>query len=37
MKVPLIGGKLESLMAELVTDGMDKEQVPAPPGWRGEG
>jgi uncharacterized protein YndB with AHSA1/START domain len=27
VKVPLIGGKLESLMAELVTAGMDKEQV----------
>ena len=27
VKVPLIGGKLESLMAELVSSGMDKEQV----------
>jgi hypothetical protein len=26
VKVPLIGGKLESLMADLVTQGMDKEQ-----------
>jgi uncharacterized protein YndB with AHSA1/START domain len=26
VKVPLIGGKLESLMAELVAAGMDKEQ-----------
>ncbi|MET0999127.1 MAG: DUF2505 domain-containing protein [Marmoricola sp.] len=27
VKVPLIGGKLESLMADLVTKGMDKEQA----------
>ena len=27
VKVPLIGGKLESLMADLVSQGMDKEQV----------
>jgi hypothetical protein len=27
VKVPLLGGKLESLMAELITRGMDKEQV----------
>ena len=27
VKVPLIGGKLESLMAELVSSGVDKEQV----------
>ena len=27
MKVPLIGGKLESLMADLVAEGMDKEQA----------
>jgi uncharacterized protein YndB with AHSA1/START domain len=27
VKVPLIGGKLEKLMAELVTAGMDKEQT----------
>ncbi len=27
VKVPLIGGKLESLMADLVTSGMDKEQA----------
>ena len=27
VKVPLIGGKLESLMADLVAEGMDKEQV----------
>ena len=27
VKVPLIGGRLESLMAELVSSGMDKEQV----------
>ncbi len=27
VKVPLIGGKLESLMADLVTKGMDTEQV----------
>ena len=26
VKVPLIGGKLESLMADLVAEGMDKEQ-----------
>jgi hypothetical protein len=26
VKVPLIGGKLESLMADLVAQGMDKEQ-----------
>jgi len=27
VKVPLIGGKLESLMADLVASGMDKEQT----------
>jgi uncharacterized protein YndB with AHSA1/START domain len=27
VKVPLIGGKLESLMADLVTKGMDKERL----------
>jgi hypothetical protein len=27
VKVPLIGGKLESLMADLVSSGMDKEQA----------
>ena len=27
VKVPLIGGKLESLMADLVTKGMDKERT----------
>lgn len=27
VKVPLVGGKLESLMADLVTKGMDKEQT----------
>ena len=27
VKVPLLGGKLESLMADLVAKGMDKEQV----------
>ena len=27
VKVPLIGGKLESLMADLVAQGMDKEQT----------
>ena len=27
VKVPLIGGKLESLMGDLVTKGMDKEQA----------
>ncbi|MCW2808068.1 MAG: hypothetical protein JWQ93_2023 [Marmoricola sp.] len=27
VKVPLLAGKLESLMAELITRGMDKEQV----------
>ena len=27
VKVPLLGGKLESLMADLVTKGMDKEQT----------
>jgi uncharacterized protein YndB with AHSA1/START domain len=27
VKVPLIGGKLESLMADLVASGMDKEQA----------
>ena len=25
--MPLIGGKLEKLMVELVTEGMDKEQA----------
>lgn len=34
VKVPLIGGKLEKLMAELVTKGMDKEQV-AGAAWLG--
>jgi hypothetical protein len=27
VKVPLVGGKLESLMAELIAKGMDKEQA----------
>jgi uncharacterized protein YndB with AHSA1/START domain len=36
VKVPLIGGKLESLMAELVTAGMDKEQG-AGEAWLGGG
>ncbi len=27
VKVPLLGGKLESLMADLVAKGMDKEQA----------
>ena len=27
VKVPLVGGKLESLMAELVTKGMDEEHT----------
>jgi hypothetical protein len=34
VKVPLLGGKLESLMADLVTKGMDKEQV-AGAAWLG--
>ncbi len=36
VKVPLIGGKLESLMAELVSAGMDKEQVAGEAWLRGE-
>ena len=36
VKVPLIGGKLESLMADLVTAGMDKEQVAGEAWLRGE-
>jgi hypothetical protein len=34
VKVPLLGAKLESLMADLVTKGMDKEQV-AGAAWLG--
>jgi hypothetical protein len=34
VKVPLIGGKLESLMADLVTTGMDKEHA-AGAAWLG--
>jgi uncharacterized protein YndB with AHSA1/START domain len=36
VKVPLIGGKLESLMAELVSAGMDKEQVAGEAWLKGE-
>ena len=36
VKVPLIGGKLEKLMADLVTAGMDKEQVAGAAWLRGE-
>ena len=36
VKVPLIGGKLESLMADLVAAGMDKEQVAGEAWLRGE-
>jgi uncharacterized protein YndB with AHSA1/START domain len=36
VKVPLIGGKLESLMAGLVTAGMDKEQVAGEAWLRGQ-
>ena len=36
VKVPLIGGKLESLMAELVSAGMDKEQGAGEAWLRGE-
>jgi hypothetical protein len=36
VKVPLIGGKLESLMAELVAAGMDKEQGAGEAWLRGE-
>ena len=35
-KVPLIGGKLESLMADLVASGMDKEQTAGAAWLRGE-
>jgi uncharacterized protein DUF2505 len=36
VKVPLIGGKLESLMAELVAAGMDKEQIAGEAWLKGE-
>jgi uncharacterized protein YndB with AHSA1/START domain len=36
VKVPLLGGKLESLMAELVSAGMDKEQVAGEAWLKGE-
>jgi uncharacterized protein YndB with AHSA1/START domain len=36
VKVPLIGGKLESLMADLVSAGMDKEQVAGEAWLRGQ-
>jgi len=36
VKVPLIGGKLEKLMAELVASGMDKEQGAGEAWLRGE-
>ncbi|MET0837598.1 MAG: DUF2505 domain-containing protein [Marmoricola sp.] len=36
VKVPLIGGKLESLMADLVAAGMDKEQGAGEAWLRGE-
>ena len=36
VKVPLIGGKLESLMADLVAAGMDKEQTAGAAWLRGE-
>ena len=36
VKVPLIGGKLESLMADLVASGMDKEQTAGAAWLQGE-
>ena len=36
VKVPLLGGKLESLMADLVVAGMDKEQVAGEAWLKGE-
>jgi hypothetical protein len=36
VKVPLIGGKLESLMAQLVAEGMDKEQQAGEKWLRGQ-
>jgi hypothetical protein len=36
VKVPLIGGRLESLMADLVASGMDKEQTAGTAWLQGE-